>query len=419
MVHKHIQDSNGFKKFNLEGPFKQHRYKTAFLIFEFLLLGLEHTFSYWERTAFIDHADVIIIGSGIVGLSAALHLKRQQPQLKVTVLERGFLPSGASTKNAGFACFGTLSEQIAYLKKSSEEEVLRLVDYKWRGLQRLRENLGDANIDFHQYGGYELFMDSEKGKAEEALDQLTWFNNLLKQAIGSAEIYKAADAKIAEFGFKGISRMIFNPYEGQIHTGKMMRALLNKVCDVGVLVLNNCSVNHIANENGQVRLATSHGDFKTSKVILATNAFAAQLYPGLDVIPGRGQVLVTKPIAGLKLKGTYHFNEGYYYFRNIDDRLLFGGGRNIDFKQEETWDFGHTDGVKNSLIYYLNEVILPGQNYEIDYWWSGIMGFGEDISPIIKEVQPNVYCAVRCNGMGVAMGSLVGEEVANLAYPTT
>src|ERR1700712_842872 len=131
---------------------------------------MEHTFSYWERTAFIDNADVIIIGSGIVGLSAALHLKKQQPELKVTVLERGFLPSGASTKNAGFACFGTLSEQIKYLKRSSEEAVLRLVDYKWRGLQRLRQNLGDENIDFYQYGGYELFMDNEAGRAAEALD---------------------------------------------------------------------------------------------------------------------------------------------------------------------------------------------------------------------------------------------------------
>ena len=77
---------------------------------------MEHTFSYWERTAFIDQADVIVIGSGIVGLSAALHLKRQQPNLNVTVLERGFLPTGASTKNAGFACFGSLSEQISFLK---------------------------------------------------------------------------------------------------------------------------------------------------------------------------------------------------------------------------------------------------------------------------------------------------------------
>jgi len=382
---------------------------------EFLLLGLEHTFSYWERTAFTDNADVIIIGSGIVGLSAALHLKRQQPELKVTVLERGFLPSGASTKNAGFACFGTLSEQIAYLKKSSEEDVLRLVDYKWRGLQRLRENLGDGNIDFHQYGGYELFMHGEEARAEESLDHLDYFNGLLKQVVGSSDIYKPADAKIADFGFDKVSRMIYNPYEGQIHTGKMMRALLNKVYEADVLVLNQCNVNNINQDNNGVRLNTSHGDFKAGKVILATNAFAAQLYPELDVVPGRGQVLVTKLIPGLKLKGTYHFNDGYYYFRNIEGSVLFGGGRNIDFKEEETWDFGHTEEVKAKLVEYLNEMILPGQKTEIDYWWSGIMGFGADISPIIKEVQPNVFCAVRCNGMGVAMGSLVGEEVAELA----
>ncbi len=376
---------------------------------------MEHTYSYWERTAFIDQADVIIIGSGIVGLSAALHLKRQQPGLKVTVLERGFLPSGASTKNAGFACFGSLSEQISFLKRSSEDEVLKLVDYKWRGLQRLRENLGGNNIDYQQYGGYELFMDHEAAAAEESLDHLTYFNNLLKQVIGRADIYAVADAKIAEFGFNKISRMIYTPYEGQIHTGKMMRALLNKVYDAGILVLNDCSVSAINNENGHILVNTSQGDFKTTKVILATNAFAAQLYPDLDVVPGRGQVLVTKPIPGLKVKGTFHFNDGYYYFRNIDSRVLFGGGRNIDFKKEQTWDFGHTEQVKAQLTEYLNEVILPGQNAQIDYWWSGIMGFGEDISPIIKEVQTNVFCAVRCNGMGVAMGSLVGEEVANLA----
>ncbi|MEO6850531.1 MAG: FAD-binding oxidoreductase, partial [Mucilaginibacter sp.] len=277
---------------------------------------MEHTYSYWERTAFIDNADVIIIGSGIVGLSAALHLKKRQPNLKVTVLERGFLPSGASTKNAGFACFGTLSEQVSYLKRSSEEEVLRLVDYKWRGLQKLRENLGDGNIHYHQYGGYELFMYNEADKAEEALDNLTYFNNLLKQVTGSDDTYKIANGKIADFGFNNISSMIYNAYEGQIHTGKMMRTLLNKVYNCGALVLNDCGVIEIGQENTHVMLTTTKGNFKAQKVILATNAFAAQLYPELDVIPGRGQVLVTKPIPGLKLKGTYHFNEGYYYFRN-------------------------------------------------------------------------------------------------------
>ena len=372
-------------------------------------------FSYWERTAFIDNADVIIIGSGLVGLSAALHLKKQQPDIKVLVLERGFLPTGASTKNAGFACFGTVSEQLAALKHSSEAEVVRMVDYKWRGLQQLRQNLGDANIEFQQNGGYELFLDDEVEKAEACLDGLGYLNQLFKDVIGPTDIYSAANAKIADFDFKGVSRIIYNPFEGQLHTGKMMRTLLNKVQQRDVLVLNGCDILRLAHQADHVNVITSHGNFKASKVIVATNAFASQLFPELKVVPGRGQVLVTQPIPGLKLKGTYHFNEGYYYFRNIDNRVLFGGGRNLDFAAEETWNFGETELVKKTLTAYLNNMILPNQHVVIDYWWSGIMGFGEDITPIVKQVEPNVFCAVRCNGMGVAMGSLVGMEVANLA----
>jgi len=93
-------------------------------------LSLEAQFSYWERSSFTDNADVIVIGSGLVGLSAALHLKKSEPSLKVLVLERGFLPSGASTKNAGFTCFGTVSEQLESLGHSSEEEVAQLANYK-------------------------------------------------------------------------------------------------------------------------------------------------------------------------------------------------------------------------------------------------------------------------------------------------
>ena len=381
-------------------------------------MSLEPQFSYWERSSFIDNADVIIIGSGLVGLSAALYLKKNAPSLKVLVLERGFLPSGASTKNAGFACFGTVSEQLESLQHSSEEEVARLVNYKWRGLQRLRQNLGDSNIDYQQHGGYELFMADEKFHADRQIERISYLNNLLKQAIGTDNIYSVANNKIADFGFDKISGMIYNPFEGQIDTGKMMRALLNKVYDAGILVLNSCSVTSIDQQDNGVHLTTSQGNFKAGKVILATNAFANQLFPELKVIPGRGQVLVTKPIDGLKLKGTYHFNQGYYYFRNINNRILFGGGRNLDFEAEATWEFGHTEKVKQQLTTHLNEVILPGQNAEIDYWWSGIMGFGDDITPIVKQVEPNVFCAVRCNGMGVAMGSLVGEEVAALTLKT-
>ena len=104
--------------------------------------------SYWERTSFFKDADYVIIGAGIVGLFAALEIKNKKPSANVLVLERSFLPDGASTKNAGFACFGSLSELIVQLQKSSETELLHLVKKRWEGLKKLRQALGDDVIDF-------------------------------------------------------------------------------------------------------------------------------------------------------------------------------------------------------------------------------------------------------------------------------
>ena len=93
---------------------------------------------------------------------------------------------------------------------------------------------------------------------------------------------------------------------------------------------------------------------------------------------------------------------------------MLGGGRNLDFKAEETTEFGQTDGVQSTLENLLREVILPNTDFEIEQRWSGIMAFGKQINPIITEAKPNVFCAVRCNGMGVAMGPQTGADVAEL-----
>ena len=132
------------------------------------------------------------------------------------------------------------------------------------------------------------------------------------------------------------------------------------------------------------------------------------------VKPARAQVLITKPIKDLHIKGTFHLNKGYYYFRNIDNRILFGGGRNLDFKGEETSEFGQTERIQNKLEDVLRTTILPETPFEIDHRWSGIMGVGNQKKAIVKQVSNNVFCGVRLGGMGVAIGSLVGQELAEL-----
>jgi len=300
------------------------------------------------------------------------------------------------------------------MESRSESEILEMIGMRWRGLEKLRNNLGDSTICFEQNGGYEVFKESEADQANLCIEKISWCNTFLKPVIGKHDIYAVVGDKIADFGMRGIRNIIKNKYEGQIDTGKMMKALLSKVQGLGVAVFNNCPVQKIEESSGNQIIHSSQGSFNSKSVILATNAFIKNLIPELDVIPGRGQVLITEPIKDLKIKGTFHYNKGYTYFRNIDDRILLGGGRDLDFIGEETTEPGVTVIIQNELEKLLYETLLPGQKPKIEYRWSGVMGIGRELKPIVKEVSPGLYCAVRCNGMGLAMGSLLGEQVADL-----
>lgn len=374
---------------------------------------MQLTFSYWEQQTFFSEYNVIIIGSGIVGLNAALHLKSEAPSLKVAILERGVLPSGASTKNAGFACFGSVSELMSDIKTNGEDVVYSLVEKRILGLKTLRNHLGDQAICYEEYGGYELFLEDDHALQEASFSAIPYLNKLLKPIIKDADIFTDSSDKIADFGFQKAKGLIFNRFEGQIDTGKMMQALMLKVRSLGVEIFNQCEV-HAFQEEGLVSIKTSIGFFKSKNVVFATNAFTSQLLPEIDILPGRGQVLVTEPIPDLKFKGTFHYDEGYYYFRNIDGRILLGGGRNLNFKAEESFKLEITLQIQKRLEELLTKIIYPYKNIGIDYRWSGIMGFGKELAPLIQKLSKGIYLAARCNGMGVALGSLTGKEVAEL-----
>ena len=371
------------------------------------------SFSYWEHSSFLNNYDVIIIGSGIVGLNAALHLKLKRKDLKIAILERGILPAGASTKNAGFACFGSVSELLSEINTYGEEVVFNLVAKRMKGLQALRNNLGDRAISLEKNGGHELFLKEDTLAMETAFDAIIPINNLLKPLADGTDIFSVQNEKIADFGFSGTKGLISNSLEAQIDTGKMMLALINKVQSLGIVIFNQTEVLSFT-EDSLIQIETKHAVFTTRKIIFATNAFTSQLLPEIKITPARGQVLVTEPIKGLKVKGTFHYDEGFYYFRDIDQRILIGGGRNLDFKGEETFDLETSTIIQQRLEQMLFGVILPSQKVKIEYRWSGIMGFGEALEPIICKLRTGLYVAARCNGMGVAIGSLTGMEVAEL-----
>jgi len=370
--------------------------------------------SYWEHQSFFGPADVAIVGAGLVGLTAALYLKQRRPTWRVVVLERGALPSGASTKNAGFACFGSVSELIEQEKQGDLQAV---VAARYAGLARLRDLVGDAALDYQPVGGYELFRDEDEALATECREKISHFNGLLALVVGHVHTFSDASNEASKFGFRGVSTLLRNACEGSLDAGRMMRVLLARTWAAEVPVLTSCAVEALetpASGSVQVRLANG-ATIAAAQVLVATNAFAFELLPDLAVMPGRGQVLVTEPLPGVALPGTFHYDHGYAYFRQLSDhRVLLGGGRNLNFAAEATTAPGLTEQVQRYLEGLLHEVILPGRRPRIDYRWSGVMGFGPALAPIIDWVRPGVLAAVRCNGMGVALGAGTGWHAARL-----
>ncbi|NIF06762.1 FAD-binding oxidoreductase [Chryseobacterium sp. Tr-659] len=365
--------------------------------------------SIWELETFYRKRDIIIIGAGFSGLWTAISIKEKYPDQSVLVIERNTIPLGASTRNAGFACFGSLTEIIADSRKMGWEKTLELVAMRFAGLQRIRQYFKSDEIDFELNGGYEILSN------EEPLQYLDTVNEKLKSITGLDKTYYADQEKIKEFGLGKSPFLIENPCEGSLHSGKLLQKLLEKCYELKVEFLFGTSVKRIDETKDEIHVQLSEDLSVTAdQIIYCTNAFTGQFLKEEEIIPARGQIILTEPIDGLKLRGTFHYDEGFYYFRNLGNRILLGGGRNQDFKTEETTAFETTEFLQNHLENFLKEVILPDQKFKIALRWSGIMAMGTEKTPIVKQISERQFCAVRLSGMGVALAPKIGEIVAEM-----
>jgi len=388
--------------------------------------------SVWEQSTYFAPKDLVIVGCGFVGLWTAYEAIHQNPKLNITILERGTIPSGASTRNAGFSCFGSVSELISDIQLMGEAAMLETVKMRYVGLQRIQEVFKAKEIDYNQWGGYELFEGKKGAKIDESglydisklESDIAYLNKILAPALKTPKkdgkylpIYTNASKDIKKLGFQGIEALAFNQLEGQLNSAKLVLALQKAVQAKGVQILFNTEVKKFKSHKKGVTITTNlEAVLETKQFLVCTNGFAKQLIPSLDVVPARGQVFVTEPIKNLKFKGCFHFDEGYYYFRNLGNRLLLGGARNADFKNEKTYSLETSATIQKVLEDFMMQRILPkgSKKPKIELRWSGTMGMGSIKKPIIEQVQPNVYCAVRMSGMGVAIAPIVAKKALKL-----
>ena len=365
--------------------------------------------SYWEKTT-LRHFDLVVVGGGIVGHFTALFYAQKNPGHRVAILERGLFPSGASTKNAGFACFGSIAELEHDVASIGEEATAALVMKRYNGLKLLRETLGDEAIDYREVGGYEMCFEPPK---QERVD---FFNDLLEAHLGSRP-YSVQPSEGYGFSTK-VTHLIKNALEGTVDTGKMMAALQQRVAQAGVLTFTQSSVEELEEikEGKVIKVQTPDGPvaFFARQVALCTNAFSRKFLVDEELEPGRGLVLVSEPHPAFHWEGSFHYHDGYNYFRTIDGRLLLGGGRHLDKSGETTLESGVNYTIEKALKEDIASLIAPGVAVEIDYMWSGVMAFGSSKRPVIRRIDDHMVAGIRLGGMGVAIGARVGQDLAVL-----
>ncbi|MEM8585744.1 MAG: FAD-dependent oxidoreductase [Bacteroidota bacterium] len=383
--------------------------------------------SYWESQTFIGQPDLVIVGAGFVGLRTALSIREQErihalEPSDILVVDRHAFGLGASTRNAGFACFGSPTEILADLENGRPEAVWQTVMRRYKGVQRLRQELSETPY-WQGQGGYEVFLD--KDKYEYVRDNLSELNRELSERLGPDAQWLPTDKPT---GLQSDYPVLYNRAEAKLQPAALLKNLQEQCQRQGIRFLFGCRVCSFVEVNGRVQLETEQmGSIVCQRILLATNAFSRELGLNLDLRPQRNLVLLTAPIPDLDLPGTYHHHEGYVYFRTVNSqagsRVLIGGARHLD-EAAETTDFeadhstGTTAGIEElvkSLENYLFAFLRTREsNIQITHTWMGILAQGTEKTPIVKSLRPGVFVAARLAGMGVALSAEVGDQAAKL-----
>jgi glycine/D-amino acid oxidase-like deaminating enzyme len=209
--------------------------------------------------------------------------------------------------------------------------------------------------------------------------------------------------------------LVSNTLEGQLHSGKTMQSLQRLAQHGNIDIINGARVERLEEDAGGVDLVLEGGArFRAERVAVCTNALIPELLPSLPIVPGRGQVLVTEPLPELPFRGCFHIDRGYFYFRNIGNRVLLGGGRNLDPTAETSTEIALNAPIQQALESLLAKTILPGRSYRIESRWAGIMGFTADKQPRVERTSERVVVGFGCNGMGVALSPMVAAQTARL-----
>ncbi len=390
-------------------------------------ISLEENRSYWARALPpanppLDEdadVDVVVIGGGLTGLSAAYYLRSKYPLRRVLLLEARRCGNGASARNG--AMLLTLTED-RYMQAGSDFALdKKIYDLTLGNISALRGIAHAAGIDCDLETNGALQVCNTREDAEQGQ---AYVDKARKFGIPS-EIWDQPKTAAA-LGTTAYAGALFDPNSGQLHPGKLVAALKSAAQSADVKIFENSPVIHIE-EGPQHRITTANGrTVKAKALVLATNAYSSQLgYLRRAICPVFDYVGITAPLRAEMLsaigwKSRVPFNdsrvETYYLGLTPDNRIHIGGGP-VDYcfndgtAEPPTAQQGY-QRIRNELQRIFPR--LAGINFETT--WGGVVDMSLDQSPAVGVMgkYQNVFYGIGFSGHGVNLTSLFGRIIADM-----
>lgn len=356
-------------------------------------------------------ADVVIIGAGYTGLSAAHHIAKSG--LTPVVLEANRPGWGASGRNGGVitAKFRQSFRGIdAAHGRAMAKRMYEIAHESTEIVEELVSEFGITSARLTRSGQVKAAHNHATLKA--AIDEAEW----MKREIGDADV-RILDAHEVreETGSQAFVGGVLNPGSGGIHPLNYLHGLAEGLAQRGVAIFQRSPVLRLRRENGRVIAETPQGAVRARQVIIATNSYSdltdATQHMQHTMVPFRSAIIATDRLphnlAGSLMPTGRTYTETkrmMRWFRMVDDRVIFGG-RGAFGKQDSEAAF---DALRKAMVGIFPEL----SDVPLAFKWSGLVGMTLDSMPHIGRLDDQTLFSMGYNGAGVAMSSLMGRYLA-------
>ncbi|GAB4020586.1 MAG: FAD-binding oxidoreductase [Bdellovibrio sp.] len=369
------------------------------------------TVSYWmDRSKEKKlNADICIIGGGIAGLSTAYWLKKEDPSMKVVVVERFEVGDGATGRNAGFITCGSVEHFNRLVGKHGREEAAQIWKFSEDNLKLLKEHIIEDRANdllFEHKGSFSLAStDSEFAELKNSAE-------LMKSLDINVEVIEEQGIK-SRLGVEGFVGGIKYVDDASVHPLKMLRRMREKIeaLPTEVTILENNEVYAIDNMGDNKLIRTKYAQIEAPIVVFATNGYSPLLHKFFDdkIFPTRGQILATEPVPRF-MEGPCYANFVLDYFRQMPTgEMIIGGFRQLQRDAEIGYADQTSDQIQKALEEFLQTHIPPVRKAKITHRWTGVMGFSVDGQPMVGAMptEPQLFFVggFTAHGLGLAFHS--------------